>query len=60
MAGRPRDPESIVHILLDDQAISVEDWNLFDFGHEFRDDLAIVQWLACHRLIANQRLCDAC
>ena len=57
MAGQPRAPESIVDILSDDQAISVEDWNLFDLGHKCRDDLAIVQWLrqgmpipCCHLL----------
>ena len=61
MADRPWAPESIVAILLDDQAISVEKIGMcLIFGSWISDDQAIVQWLARHQLIANQRLCDAC
>ena len=62
MVGRPPAPITIVPVadVLTGLDILQDNWTLLTPGGQFINNLLVLQWLAEHRLIANERFCITC
>ena len=60
MAGRPRASITVVDNILTVTEILLENTSIFSLFTEFNDDFYILQYVARHRLVANNVKCSIC